>query len=96
VNHVEHCSLLHAEDEDASAYLFRAALDEAGIVVSVYRVSDGQRALAFPLPVGAGGHGGDDSYHFSALPDLNAFGVSEFPGTGLAEQSRSELAKSRK
>ena len=41
------CSLLHVEDEDASAYLLRAALDAAGIGVSVYRVSDGEQALAF-------------------------------------------------
>jgi CheY-like chemotaxis protein len=39
--------LLHVEDEDASACLFRAALDNAGIAVSVYRVSDGEQALAF-------------------------------------------------
>ncbi len=29
------------------AYLFRAALDTAGITVSVYRVCDGEQALAF-------------------------------------------------
>jgi len=44
---LERCSLLHVEDEDASAYLLRAALDAAGIGVSVYRVSDGEQALAF-------------------------------------------------
>ncbi|HMJ22054.1 MAG TPA: hypothetical protein VK513_09100, partial [Terriglobales bacterium] len=44
---MERCSLLHVEDEDASAYLLRAALDAAGIGVSVYRVSDGEQALAF-------------------------------------------------
>ena len=41
------CVILHVEDEDGSACLFRAALDEAGIGVSVYRVSDGEQALAF-------------------------------------------------
>lgn len=44
---VERCALLDVEDEDACAFLFRAALDQAGIAVSVYRVSDGERALAF-------------------------------------------------
>jgi CheY-like chemotaxis protein len=44
---VDRCALLHVEDEDGGACLFRAALDEAGIDVSVYRVSDGEQALAF-------------------------------------------------
>jgi CheY-like chemotaxis protein len=44
---VEQCALLHVEDDDASAFLFRAALDQAGIAASVYRVSDGDQALAF-------------------------------------------------
>ena len=46
------CSLLHVEDEDSSACLFRTALDYAGITVSVYRVSDGEQALAFLYRVG--------------------------------------------
>ena len=41
------CALLHVEDEDSSACPFRAALDHAGIAASVYRVSDGEQALAF-------------------------------------------------
>jgi two-component system, chemotaxis family, response regulator Rcp1 len=41
------CALLHVEDADADAVSFRAALDEAGLAVSVYRVSDGEQALAF-------------------------------------------------
>jgi chemotaxis family two-component system response regulator Rcp1 len=41
------CALLHVEDDDAMAYLFRAALDTAGVTVSVYRVCDGEQALAF-------------------------------------------------
>ena len=35
------------EDDDGSARLFKAALYEAGIDVSLYRVSDGEQALAF-------------------------------------------------
>jgi two-component system response regulator len=44
---LQRCALLHAEDENASACLFRAALEQASIEVSVYRVSDGEQALAF-------------------------------------------------
>ena len=44
---MEQCVLLHVEDDDAAAFLFRWALDEAGLPVSVYRVSDGEQALAF-------------------------------------------------
>jgi len=46
-NCLDRCAILHVEDEDGSACLFRAALDEAGIGLSVYRVSDGEQALAF-------------------------------------------------
>ena len=44
---MQNCSVLHVEDDDATAYLFRAALDSAGLAVSVYRVCDGEQALAF-------------------------------------------------
>jgi CheY-like chemotaxis protein len=39
--------LLHVEDDDSFAFLLRAALDEIGASISVYRVSDGEQALAF-------------------------------------------------
>jgi CheY-like chemotaxis protein len=39
--------LLHVEDDDSVAFLLRAALDEIGATISVYRVSDGEQALAF-------------------------------------------------
>jgi CheY-like chemotaxis protein len=39
--------LLHVEDDDSVAFLLRAALDEIGASISVYRVSDGEQALAF-------------------------------------------------
>jgi two-component system, chemotaxis family, response regulator Rcp1 len=39
--------LLHVEDDDSIAFLLRAALDEIGASISVYRVSDGEQALAF-------------------------------------------------
>lgn len=38
---------LHIEDDDASAYLFRAALEELRCSVAVFRVSDGAAGLAF-------------------------------------------------
>jgi len=39
--------LLHVEDEDGSAYLFRRAVREAGFAALVFRVSNGEEALAF-------------------------------------------------
>ena len=39
--------LLHVEDEDGAAFLFRSAVREAGIAAIVYRVSNGEEALAF-------------------------------------------------
>ena len=41
------CSLLHVEDDDAAAFLFRLALDEIGFTGSVYRVTNGEDALLF-------------------------------------------------
>jgi CheY-like chemotaxis protein len=41
------CRLLHVEDDDSIAFLLRAALDEIGASISLYRVSDGEQALAF-------------------------------------------------
>ena len=38
---------MHVEDDDSIAFLLRAALDEIGASISVYRVSDGEQALAF-------------------------------------------------
>ncbi len=39
--------LLYVEDEDAAVFLLETALKEAGIQVQLYRVSDGEQALAF-------------------------------------------------
>ena len=39
--------LLHVEDEDGAAFLFRSAVREAGLAAIVYRVSNGEEALAF-------------------------------------------------
>jgi two-component system, chemotaxis family, response regulator Rcp1 len=40
-------TLLHVEDEDGSAFLFRTAVREAGLPVLVFRVSNGEEALLF-------------------------------------------------
>lgn len=39
--------LLYVEDEDAAAFLLETALEEAGIAVRLFRVADGEQALAF-------------------------------------------------
>ena len=39
--------VLHVEDEDGAAFLFRSAVREAGIAAIVFRVSNGEEALAF-------------------------------------------------
>ena len=54
--------LLHVEDDDSIAFLLRAALDEIGASISVYRVSDGEQALAFLHKSGA--------YREAAPPEL--------------------------
>jgi CheY-like chemotaxis protein len=53
---------LHVEDEDAAAYLLRAAVDEAGLPLNIYRVSDGEQALAFLLQ--------HDPYTAARMPDV--------------------------
>jgi chemotaxis family two-component system response regulator Rcp1 len=39
--------LLYVEDEDAAAFLFETALQEAGITVQLHRATDGEQALSF-------------------------------------------------
>ncbi len=39
--------LLYVEDEDAAVFLLETALKEASIDVNLYRVTDGEQALAF-------------------------------------------------
>src|SRR3954451_10647751 len=48
--------VLHVEDSDTDAYLFRLALQEAGIAAVVYRVSDGEQAMLFLHKLGAFTH----------------------------------------
>jgi CheY-like chemotaxis protein len=44
---MDKCVLLHVEDDDAAAFLFRSALDEAQITFRVYRVSSSEQAIKF-------------------------------------------------
>src|SRR5436305_1981601 len=44
---MDRCVLLHVEDDDGADFLFRAALDEAQIAASVYRVLCAEHALDF-------------------------------------------------
>ena len=39
--------LLYVEDEDAAVFLFETAVKEASIQLQLYRVSDGEQAIAF-------------------------------------------------
>lgn len=54
--------LLYVEDEDAAVFLLETALKEASIPVQLYRVSDGEQALAFLRKAGA--------YEKAPKPDL--------------------------
>jgi two-component system response regulator len=54
--------LLHVEDDDSVAFLLQASLDEIGASISVYRVSDGEQALAFLRKSGA--------YNEAAQPEI--------------------------
>ncbi len=42
-----HRILLYVEDEDAAVFLFETAIKEAELDVQLYRVSDGEQAIAF-------------------------------------------------
>ena len=45
--------LLYGQDEDAAVFLLETALRGAGIAVQLFRVSDGEQALAFLRHSGA-------------------------------------------
>jgi CheY-like chemotaxis protein len=40
-------ALLYVEDEDGAAFLFETAVQECGLAVQLFRVSDGEQAYAF-------------------------------------------------
>lgn len=58
----EECILLYVEEDDATAHLFRIALNEAGVNPQVFRVTDGDQATAFLSRTGA--------YEAAPRPDL--------------------------
>src|SRR5215469_15409106 len=67
--------LLYVEDEDAAVFLLETALQEAGIQVQLYRVSDGEQALAFLRRSGA--------YSKAPRPDLILLDLNLPRKTGL-------------
>ena len=67
--------LLYVEDEDAAVFLLETALKEAQIDVSLYRVADGDEALAFLKKSG--------SYRDMPRPDLVLLDLNLPRRTGL-------------
>lgn len=67
--------LLYVEDEDAAVFLLETALREAGISVQLFRVSDGEQALAFLRRSGA--------YAKAPRPDLILLDLNLPRMTGL-------------
>lgn len=67
--------LLYVEDEDAAVFLLETALREAGIAVQLFRVSDGEQALAFLRHSGA--------YAKAPRPDLILLDLNLPRMTGL-------------
>jgi two-component system, chemotaxis family, response regulator Rcp1 len=49
---IHECVLLHVEDDDGTACLFRLALQEIGAWPQFFRVTDGEQAMAFLLQNG--------------------------------------------
>ena len=56
------CFLLYVEDEDATAYLFQAALRETGVLPQFFRATDGEHASHFLLR--------DKAFSDAPRPDL--------------------------
>lgn len=46
-------ALLYVEDEDGAAFLFETAVQECGLDVQLFRVSDGEQAYAFLTHAGS-------------------------------------------
>jgi chemotaxis family two-component system response regulator Rcp1 len=86
---IHNCAFLHVEDDDATAYLFRAALDTAGVAVSVYRVCDGEHALAFLRKSGI--------YHDARTPELIVLDANlpKVDGWEVLEQWRRDASINR-
>ena len=56
------CTLLYVEDDDVAAYLFHTALREAGLSPELFRVTNGEDAIAFLSQEGA--------YSSASRPDV--------------------------
>jgi DNA-binding response OmpR family regulator len=76
--------LLYVEDEDAAVFLLETALKEAAIDVALYRVADGDEAMAFLKKTG--------SYSNMPRPDLVLLDLNLPRRTGL--EVLSEMRKS--
>lgn len=62
VKQLSDCVLLYVEDDDATAYLFQVALQHTDLAPQLFRVTDGEQALAFLMGIGA--------YSNAPRPDL--------------------------
>jgi CheY-like chemotaxis protein len=62
VDRAPECIVLYVEDKDALAYLFQKALNETGARLRLFRVTDGEQAIAFLLQ--------QDLYRDAPRPDL--------------------------
>jgi two-component system response regulator len=59
---MEECDVLYVEDDDATAYLFQRALEQAHVYPRLFRVTDGDQATTFLSRTGA--------YESAPRPDL--------------------------
>lgn len=78
------CVVLYVEDDDATAYMFHRALVESGTRVHVFRVRDGEEAIALLTR--------DGRYHDAPLPDLVVLdiGLPKKTGFDVLKSIRSE------
>jgi CheY-like chemotaxis protein len=76
--------LLHVEDEDGAAFLFRKAVREAGLEAIVFRVSNGEEALAFLRKAGP--------YSKAERPQLMVLDLNlpKIDGLGVLSRMRSD------
>jgi CheY-like chemotaxis protein len=61
-NRNDDCVILYVEDDDATAYMFQKALDHSGTAAQLFRVDDGDKALAFLFRQGV--------FHDAPTPNL--------------------------
>jgi len=97
-------ALLYVEDEDGAAFLFEAAVAEAEAPVQLFRVSDGEQALAFLKKAGPYAKAPTPALIILDLnlPRLNGFGLldrmrddEELAGIPVIMFTSSSLASDR-